>query len=262
MPEEYLMHHGVLKQKWGVRRYQNEDGSLTPLGREHYGVGKEKKKTQEKVYGAKVRTHNLDQWGKDRDHNLLIVTGPSGSGKSTLARKYAENQNAKAIHMDAYWDNPIELAHVRNPEFDKYLKRKVPEYDEIVKNFEHYDEVRFTEPGVADKDRKHYWQVMDKVRDAMYDFAKDSWPNSQVVAEGIQWTDSTLFADNEEAKPRMAGMPMVTVTTSPLLSTIRRGIRDDTITKVKTMINVYGMNKVLNEQVKEREKWVMEQLEG
>ena len=31
----FLAHHGVPKQKWGERRYQNEDGSLTPLGREH-----------------------------------------------------------------------------------------------------------------------------------------------------------------------------------------------------------------------------------
>lgn len=34
MENNYLSHHGILGQKWGVRRFQNEDGSLTPEGRE------------------------------------------------------------------------------------------------------------------------------------------------------------------------------------------------------------------------------------
>jgi len=38
----YLAHYGIPNQKWGVRRFQNEDGSLTPAGRERYGVGPER----------------------------------------------------------------------------------------------------------------------------------------------------------------------------------------------------------------------------
>lgn len=32
----YICHYGVKGQKWGVRRYQNYDGTLTPQGRQHY----------------------------------------------------------------------------------------------------------------------------------------------------------------------------------------------------------------------------------
>ena len=37
-----LHHHGIKGQKWGVRRYQNEDGTLTPEGKLRYGVGTSK----------------------------------------------------------------------------------------------------------------------------------------------------------------------------------------------------------------------------
>lgn len=35
-----LYHHGILGQKWGIRRFQNEDGTLTPAGKVRYYGGK------------------------------------------------------------------------------------------------------------------------------------------------------------------------------------------------------------------------------
>lgn len=39
MYEAELYHHGIKGQKWGVRRFQNGDGSLKPAGEKRYGVG-------------------------------------------------------------------------------------------------------------------------------------------------------------------------------------------------------------------------------
>ena len=37
--DNYLMHHGIKGQKWGLRRFQNADGTLTPDGKKRYGSG-------------------------------------------------------------------------------------------------------------------------------------------------------------------------------------------------------------------------------
>ncbi len=46
----YLQHYGKKGMHWGERKYQNEDGSLTPLGREHYGVGERRETRGRDIY--------------------------------------------------------------------------------------------------------------------------------------------------------------------------------------------------------------------
>ena len=36
---DFLIHYGIPGQRWGVRRFQNEDGTLTPAGKERYSDG-------------------------------------------------------------------------------------------------------------------------------------------------------------------------------------------------------------------------------
>lgn len=54
-PQSYLEHHGIKGQKWGQRRFQNSDGSLTAQGRQRYGV-LERTKIRAQGFGERVVT--------------------------------------------------------------------------------------------------------------------------------------------------------------------------------------------------------------
>ena len=47
--EEHLAHHGTKGQRWGVRRFQNSDGSLTAAGKLRYSVGNGERSVSKKV---------------------------------------------------------------------------------------------------------------------------------------------------------------------------------------------------------------------
>ena len=47
--EEYLAHHGTKGQRWGFRRFQNYDGSLTAAGKLRYSVGNEGRSISKKI---------------------------------------------------------------------------------------------------------------------------------------------------------------------------------------------------------------------
>lgn len=50
-----LSHHGIKGMRWGVRRFQNKDGSLTPAGKKRYGgAGAERDSTRETTKPSSV----------------------------------------------------------------------------------------------------------------------------------------------------------------------------------------------------------------
>ena len=69
MKQEFiLVHHGVKGQKWGIRRYQNKDGSLTKAGQ------------RRKTYLSEVR-----------DEELRIARVNKQDEENTIQRNYSKH---------------------------------------------------------------------------------------------------------------------------------------------------------------------------
>lgn len=68
-----LSHHGILGQKWGIRRYQNLDGSLTDAGKSRLEKYRDKneQKLKRKIIKAK---QNRDKLTTLNENNALRVS--------------------------------------------------------------------------------------------------------------------------------------------------------------------------------------------
>ncbi len=95
---EIIYHHGIKGMRWGIRKYQNEDGTLTPAGKKRYA--KEEYKQAKKTAKEKLRTarSNADsQYEKDMSEKgrALEAVRSKYDKKDEETKRYFDNEIGK-----------------------------------------------------------------------------------------------------------------------------------------------------------------------
>lgn len=119
--DEYLMHHGVKGMKWGVRRYRNKNGDLTPEGKRRYS----KFEKQAKEDAAKL----------DR---ALIENGKASLNYQTSGKQYMYvDENGKPIT-----GNIIRIANKGDDAIERKADKSLTAYNSVKESMKKkYDDV-------------------------------------------------------------------------------------------------------------------------
>lgn len=154
-----LKHYGIEGQKWGVRRYQNPDGSLTPEGKERYKMGRRQEKTAYRLarksdrYAGKDTAKSQSYWNKAvaaidfADDTFKLIDEMKYQSYQDISTEIKKINKAKK-KVDSYRDNfmldkvviqtgdAFRIAD-RNPE-DRYYFKDAPIVYDPGKELKHY----------------------------------------------------------------------------------------------------------------------------
>ena len=89
---EYLAHSGIKGQKWGIRRYQNPDGSLTPEGKKRY--------SRIRRFGSSLSTATKDELADMRKNTRKLIKEIKGFPTASKKQKRRLVQRAVAKSVE------------------------------------------------------------------------------------------------------------------------------------------------------------------
>lgn len=177
-----LYHHGIKGQKWGVRRFQKKDGSLTPAGRKRYDDDGPSQKKQKEYKIPKNKSL----------HRLKIEEKYKAQG---MSEKEAEQAAAKRIRGEQFAVGAAAVTVAACVAYNKYRNHNV---DKVLKNAEFHRIMMTDNPDAPVREGARYvsYKKNDKMR---YRGLYGNELKTKRAADGV------MNIDMEEMAKKMGG---------------------------------------------------------
>ena len=195
---DVLYHHGIKGQKWGVRRFQNKDGSFTPAGRKRYdddeGGSREKKQKQYKIPENKSL------------HRLKIEDEYKKQG---MSKEQAEQAAAKRIRGEQY---VAAAAVVTAAAAIAYYNKKKYSIDKVLSADTEFQRVMRLSPDAAIQEGRQYLsydkrdnrKYRGQLAEGMLKNIKDTKSNDKVYNVSVKAKQDIKIASEKRARETFA----------------------------------------------------------